>query len=123
VLALFAEAAQPVLADERVQAGGRLGGLGIGDVSLRTAGAVGAVAGLEGLAYRAVGGEADLVGLSEEGGEAEVVGGRGVIEDGLGGRFGGGGHGERGDRDQRAWRAIGVDQAIFFKVEEARWGW
>lgn len=93
VLALLAEAAQPMLAHERVESAGGLRDLGVGDVSLGAARAVGAVAGLEGLAYRAIGGEADLVGSSEEGREMEVVGGRGVVENRRRGRFGGGSHG------------------------------
>lgn len=80
--ALFAEAAQPVLADERVEAAGRVGGrLAVGDVALRAACAVGAAARLVGAANGPVDGEADLVGLAEEGGEGEGVRLRGVVED------------------------------------------
>lgn len=96
-----------MLADEAVEAallglGGRRGrvagrGDGGGDVALRAARAVGTRAGLEGAAYRAVGGQTDLVCLAEEGREAEAVGGCGVVEDGGGGGLGGrrGGHGGR----------------------------
>lgn len=87
VLALLAEAAQPVLADERVEPA--RGGLRVRrDVPLGAARAVGAVARLEGAAYGAVGGQADLVRSPEEGGEVEVVGRRRVVEDGRYGGFG-----------------------------------
>lgn len=104
MLALLAQPAQPVLADERVQAARRAAARGaargaVRDVALGTARAVGAVPRLEGLAYRAVGGEADLVGLAQEGREAEVVGGRGMLEDGGGGGLGGcGSHDGRSPR-------------------------
>lgn len=87
VLALLAQAAQPVLADERVETP-RWSLRVRRDVPLGAARAVGAVARLEGAAYGAVGGQADLVGSSEEGGEVEVVGRGRVVEDGRYGRFG-----------------------------------
>ena len=95
VLALLAEPPQPVLADERVEPA--RGGLRVGrGVALGAAGAVGAVARLEGAADGAVGREADLVGLAEEKREAEVVDGAGVVEDGRGRRGGrDGSHGGR----------------------------
>lgn len=85
VLALLAQAAQPVLAHERVEPARRLllvPGPPVRDVPLRAARAVGAASRLEGLAYGSVGREADLVCLPEERREAEVVGLRGVVEDG-----------------------------------------
>lgn len=83
VLALLAEAAEPVLADEGVETA--RGGLRIGGgVALRAAGAVGAVTRLEGAADGAVRGQADLVCLPEEGGEAEVIDGAAVVENGRG---------------------------------------
>lgn len=69
VLALFAQAAQPVLAHERVEPARRLllvPRAAVRDVPLGAARAVGAAAGLEGLADGAVGREADLVCLTEE---------------------------------------------------------
>ncbi|KAL7821923.1 hypothetical protein V8C26DRAFT_391403 [Trichoderma gracile] len=98
VLALLAQPAQPVLAHERVEPARRLVLLvpaaaatvavparpgPVRHVPLRTARPVGAAARLEGLAYRSVRGQADLVCLSEEGREAEGVGLRGVVEDGV----------------------------------------
>lgn len=88
VLALLAKAAEPVLTDERVEAA--RGRLGVGcRVALGASRAVGAVARLEGAADGAVGRQADLVGFAEEGGEAEVVDGGGVVKDGRRGCFGG----------------------------------
>lgn len=55
VLALLAQAAQPVLADERVEAASGLRRLRIGNVALGASRAVGAVPRLEGLADRTVG--------------------------------------------------------------------
>lgn len=92
VLALLAQPAQPVLADEGVEPARGLARLGgILDVALDAARAVGAGACLVGLADGAVGGEADLVGLAEEGREAEVVRLGRVVEDGGSGGGGGGG--------------------------------
>ena len=68
-------------------------------MSFRTSRAVWTVAGLESFAYWAIGRKSDLVCLSEEGREAEVVGRRGVIEDGRGGRFDGGRHDELAQAD------------------------
>ena len=100
VLALLAQAAQPVLAHERVEPArgpvGRPRELRVGDVPLGAVRAVGAVARVEGLAYGPVGEQADLVGAAEEGGEVEVVG-LGVVVDDVGGRGG----------DGRAWGGHG----------------
>lgn len=93
LLALLAQAAQPVLAHQRVEPAGRVLlllllllravlGAAVRDVSLGAARAVGAAACLEGLAYRPIGGEADLVRLAEKWREAEAVGMRSVVEDG-----------------------------------------
>lgn len=87
VFALLAEAAQPVLADERIQSARRRLRVGRG-MALGASGAIGAVACLEGAADGPVGREANLICLSEEGGEAEVVDGGRVVEDGRGGRLG-----------------------------------
>lgn len=101
VLALLAQAAQPVLADQGVQPTSRLRDLCVRDVSFRASCTVRAMPCLEGFAYRSVGGEADLVGSAEEVGEAEVVGDRGVIEDCARGGLCGCCHGER-DRARKA---------------------
>lgn len=77
LLALLAQAAQPVLAHQRVEPARRVLlllllllravlGAAVRDVALGAPRAVGAAARLEGFAYRAVGGEADLVRLAEE---------------------------------------------------------
>lgn len=78
-LALFAEAAEPVLADQGRPAR-RVRGAG-GGVAVRAGGAEGAVACQEGLALRAVRGELVAVGLAEEGSEGEGGCCRGVGED------------------------------------------
>lgn len=67
MLALFAQAAQPMFAHERVETASRLRRLRVGNVSFRASRTIRAMAGLEGFAYWSIGGEADLVGLSEEG--------------------------------------------------------
>lgn len=83
--ALFAQAAQPVLAHERVEPAGRVRRrLAVRDVPLRAPRAVGAAARLVGLADGPVHGQADLVCLAQEGGEAERVGAGCVVEDGGG---------------------------------------
>lgn len=118
LLALLAQAAQPVLAHQRVEPARRMLllllrravlGAAVRDVALGAARAVGAAARLEGSAYRAVGGEADLVRLAEEWREVEAVGMRGVVEDGghgVSGRGRGGcccGHGGRFVFGRLAW--------------------
>lgn len=78
VLALLAEAAEPVLADEGVEPA--RGCLGVGGcVALSAAGAVGAIACLEGAADGSICGEANLIGLTKERRESEVVDGAGMI--------------------------------------------
>ena len=72
VLALLAQATKPVLAHQRIQPPRRLlllllcrrRGPPVGDMPLCTARAVGAVSGLKGFAYGAIGWEADLVGFA-----------------------------------------------------------
>lgn len=78
-LALFAEAAEPVLADQG-RPSRRVRGAG-GGVAVWAGGAERAVAREEGLALRAVRGELVAVGLAEEGGEGEGGCCRGVGED------------------------------------------
>lgn len=74
-LALLAQTAQPVLADQRIEgmaaAAFVLGAAGRGDVSLGAAGAHGTVAVAVCLTYGTVGWEAVEIGLLEEGGERE----------------------------------------------------
>lgn len=81
-----------MLADERVEPAGRLLRLApwLRDVSFGTSSAVGAVAGLESFAYRAVGRQANLIRLLKEGREAEVEARRRMVEDGGCGGLGGG---------------------------------
>lgn len=92
MLALLAQAAQPMFTHERVKTTARLRRLGIRDVTFRTSCAVWTVARLEGFAYWPVGRQADLVRLSKEWRESEVVGRGRVVEDGGGRRFDGAGH-------------------------------
>lgn len=77
LLALLAQAAQPVLAHQRIEPAGRVLlllllllravlGAAVQDVSLGASRAVGAAACLEGFTYRPIGREADLVRLAEE---------------------------------------------------------
>lgn len=85
MLALLAQPTQPMLAHERVQSSRRPAAatteLRVGDVAFMAARAVWTVSCVEGAAYRAVGRETDLFLAAEEGGEAEVVGLGGVVED------------------------------------------
>lgn len=86
LLALLAQTAEPVLADERVEARGvgaaaRLRSRGVADMSVEALGPVGAVTRGVGLAYRPVGGKTVVVDLAEEGREVEGVGLWRVVED------------------------------------------
>lgn len=86
LLTLLAQAAKPVLADERIEAGGvgaatRPGGHGVADVPLKAFRSVGAVARGVGFTYRPVGWESVVVDLAEEGREMEGVWLGRVVED------------------------------------------
>lgn len=96
MLPFLAKASQPMLTHQRVQPTRRPRAavvscqLRVGDMAFVTARAIGAVTSIEGAADGPVRRQTDLFLAAEEGGEAEVVGLGGVVED-VGGELSGGG--------------------------------